>query len=98
MKVSKIDFYRYEKDKLMGFCTLTFDESLVIKGFKVMKSDKGYFLAMPSMKGKDGQYYDTVFFTNKEMRQEIERMVLAKAGVQNEVYEDTTVYEDDLPF
>ena len=47
--------------KIRAFFDLRTDEGLVVKGFKIVEGTSGPFVGMPSQKGNDGQYYDTIF-------------------------------------
>ena len=38
------------KDKLRGFCSVTFDNEIVIRDLKIIEGTKGLFVAMPSRK------------------------------------------------
>lgn len=38
------------KDKLRAFCSVTFDDELVIRDLKIIEGTKGLFVAMPSRK------------------------------------------------
>ncbi len=40
-------------DKLRAFCTITFDDSFVVRDIKVIRGTKGAFVAMPSRKLTD---------------------------------------------
>jgi len=38
------------EDRLRAFCTVTFDDSFVIRDLKIIEGQNGYFVAMPSRK------------------------------------------------
>lgn len=60
------------RGNLMGFATVTVNDSLRIDDFKVLQGENGLFVGMPSKpaQGKDGKttYYDTVRPVTKEFR------------------------------
>lgn len=66
--------------KLAAFVTFTIgfggQDLLVMKDFKIMDSQKGYFLATPSRKKPDGEYEDIVFPLSKEMRTQLQELAL----------------------
>lgn len=52
--------------KTKAFVDLTLDGTLVIKGLTLVEGKDGLFLSFPSKKGKDGEYYNSVYsFDNK---------------------------------
>ena len=65
------------ESKLKAFASITIDNEFVISGLKVVRNnDDDLFVAMPSNKGKDGEYYDIAFPLTKELRDEIGDMVI----------------------
>jgi stage V sporulation protein G len=48
------------RDNLIGFANITVADCLVIEGMKVCSGDKGIYVNMPSVQGKDGQWRDVV--------------------------------------
>ncbi len=65
--------------KIRAFFDLRTDEGLVVKGFKIVEGSSGPFVGMPSQKGNDGQYYDTVF-AEAEVKEEITRVAMEAYG------------------
>ncbi|MFQ6009361.1 MAG: septation protein SpoVG family protein, partial [Candidatus Zixiibacteriota bacterium] len=45
---------------------MTFDNAFVIRGMKVIKGSRGYFVAMPSRKRPDGTYQDVAHPVNSD--------------------------------
>ena len=78
MKIKKIDIRKNEnkEEKERGYVTLEFDKVFVLKNIKIIDGDERMFVAMPSIKGSDGKYYDTAFPITKEFRSYIEEEVL----------------------
>jgi len=56
------------KSAIKAFVEITINDSLVIKGLKIIDGSKGLFLGMPAVKGKNNEYKDQVYPTNKETR------------------------------
>ena len=65
--------------RIRAFFDLRTDEGLVVKGFKIVEGASGPFVGMPSQKGSDGQYYDTVF-AEAEVKEEISRLAMEAYG------------------
>ena len=78
MEITEIVVYPVNEDKLRAYVTLTFDHCFVVRDLKVIKAQKGYFVAMPNKKRKDGVIRDVAHPLNQEMRAYIEEAVLEK--------------------
>ena len=80
MKVTQVFFTPFDHETTIGFADITLDESLVMKGVKLLKGKYGAWLGFPSQKGKDGKFYDIVFPITKELREDMTQAVLAESG------------------
>ena len=70
--------------KLRAFFDVQTDEGFTIKGFKIVEGINGLFVSPPSQKGKDDEYYDTVFIA-PELREELNHTAIQHYGmVENE--------------
>ncbi len=65
-----------EKGNLLAFANITIGGFFAVRGVRVMESEKGPFVAMPSSKGNDDKYYDICFPTTAEMRRSMNKAVL----------------------
>lgn len=54
--------------KTKAFIDLVLDDTLIIKGLTLVEGKKGLFLSFPSTKGKDRNYYNSVYSLDKEWR------------------------------
>ena len=63
-----------------AFCDLSILDSFVIKGLRVVEGEKGLFVSMPREEGKDGKWYNTVATLNREVKDEVEKLVLEAYG------------------
>ncbi len=52
--------------KTKAFIDLTLDDTLIIKGLTLVEWKDELFLSFPSKKGKDGEYYNSVYSLDKE--------------------------------
>ncbi len=75
MKVTDVKIYMEDNNKLKAFATITIDNSFVVRGLKIIEGTKGRFVAMPSMKKKDGTYQDIAHPINNDARMMIEQEV-----------------------
>ena len=80
MKITDVKVFPVDEDKLKAYATITFDNCFIVRDLKVISGNKGYFIAMPSKKRKDGTFRDVAHPLNSETRKMIEDAVL-------EVYE-----------
>ena len=71
--------------KVRAFFDLTTQDGFIIKGFKLIEGINGLFVSMPSQKGNDDEYYDTVWVESKQLRDELGQ--LAIECYQNETRE-----------
>jgi len=63
-----------------AFCDISILDSLVINGLRVVQGEKGLFVSMPREEGKDGKWYNTVIPLKREIKDEIEKLVLEAYG------------------
>ena len=65
-----------EDGKLKAYVDITFDESFVIHGLKIIEGQNGLFVAMPSRRMPNGEYKDIVHHVTPELRTELTAEVL----------------------
>ena len=63
-----------------AFADISVNDSLMILGIRIVEGKDGLFVAMPREEGKDGKYYNTVVPLKREIKDEIERIVLEAYG------------------
>lgn len=63
-----------------AFCDISILDSLVINGLRVVEGKEGLFVSMPREEGKDGKWYNTVIPLKREVKDEIEKVVLEAYG------------------
>lgn len=59
-----------------AFCDISILDSIVINGLRVVAGKEGLFVSMPREAGKDGKWYNTVIPLRREVKDEIEKLVL----------------------
>lgn len=67
-----------KSQKLKAYASITFNDSFIVRGLKVIEGSKGHFVVMPSKKLADGTYKDVAHPLNNETRRKIEQKVLEK--------------------
>lgn len=56
---------------LKAFASITVNDAILIKGFKVIDGGNGPFVSMPQEQGKDKKWYDSVRCLHPEIKQQI---------------------------
>ena len=64
--------------KLRAFFDVETHEGFVMKGFKLVEGINGLFVGMPSQKGNDEEYHDTIWVESKEIREELNTLAISK--------------------
>lgn len=77
MKITEVRIILRDEDKLKGFANVTFDNSFVVRGMKIIAGAKGFFLSMPSRRRPDGTHQDVAHPVNNEARRKLEDIVMA---------------------
>lgn len=62
--------------KMKAVVSITIDNEFVIHDLKIIESDHGLFVAMPSRKASDGEYRDVAHPINQGTRDRIQEVVL----------------------
>ncbi len=76
MEITEVKVYPANEGKLKAYATMVFDNCFIIRDLKIIKSDKGLFVSMPSRRKKDGSFKDIVHPLNAETRKMIEEKVV----------------------
>ena len=63
-----------------AFVDIVIEDSIAIVGFRVVEGKDGLFVTMPREEGKDGKWYNIVVPLKREIKDEIERIVLEAYG------------------
>lgn len=78
MEITEVKIYPANEGKLKAYATMVFDDCFIIRDLKIIKSDNGYFVSMPSRRKKDGSFKDIVHPLNAETRKSIEEKVIGE--------------------
>jgi len=97
MNITQVKIKRLDGNAVKAMATVTVNDELVLTGLKVIESQNGTFVSMPSLKGKEGEtdkrtgkqkYYDIFYPITAEARQQIIDSVMAEYG-KDEVVKTT---------
>ena len=61
--------------KIKAFFDLITTDGFTIKGFKLIEGTNGMFGSFPSQKGKDDEYYDTVW-ADKDVKDQVNKLAI----------------------
>lgn len=67
-----------KETRMKAVASVTFDEEFVVHDIKIIDSDKGVFIAMPSKRTPDGEYRDIAHPINAETRKKIQDAVISR--------------------
>jgi len=76
-EITEVRIYKTRGDSsVKAYASVSLDNEFVVKGLKIIESEKGLWVSMPSKKGKDGSYQDLFHPVSKEARDKIVEAVL----------------------
>ncbi len=87
MEITDIRIRRIEAEgKMKAVVSVTFDNEFVVHDIKIIESQNGLFIAMPSRKTPDGEFKDIAHPINSAAREKLQGAILEK-------YESTSIAE-----
>ena len=79
MEITDVRIRKIESEgKMKAVASVTFDNEFVVHDIKVIESQNGLFIAMPSRKAPDGEFRDIAHPINAHTREKIQSAILAK--------------------
>ncbi len=75
-KIIKIHRLPEGNQRIKAFVDLGINDTILIKGLRVVDTDKGLFVSMPQEQGKNSRWYEKVRCLNQEVRSRISQKVL----------------------
>ena len=76
MEITEVKIYLANEGKLKAYATMVIDNCFIVRDMKVIKSDKGYFISMPSRRKKDGSFKDIVHPLDSQTRKDVEKRII----------------------
>ena len=76
MEITEVKIYLANEGKLKAYATMVIDNCFIVRDMKVIKSDKGYFVSMPSRRKKDGSFKDIVHPLDSQTRKDVEKRII----------------------
>lgn len=62
---------------LKAYVDIALNESLLLKGLRIVEGRQGLFVSMPREKGKDNRWYETVHPMSKQVKELIANAILS---------------------
>ncbi len=79
MEITDVRIRKIDSDgKMKAVASVTFDNEFVVHDIKVIDSQNGLFIAMPSRKAPDGEFRDIAHPINADTREKIQTAILGK--------------------
>ena len=70
------------ENRMKAVASVTFDNEFVIHDIKVIESQNGLFIAMPSKKTPNGEFKDIAHPINAETREQLEKAIIDEYNKQ----------------
>ena len=80
MKITDVSVSKVNSDtsRLVAVASIVLDNEFVIYGIKIISGVNGLFIAMPSKKDSNGEFYDIAHPINSSTREMIQKTILDK--------------------
>ena len=78
MTITEVRVSLRDDEKLKAFVTITLDQCFVIRGLKVIRGNRGMFVAFPSRRRPEGGYQDLCHPINHITRKRMMQTILEK--------------------
>ena len=88
LKVTDVNFRKFVKGNICGYATIEFNKVLKVNGFKIMHVKDDFFVAMPSHKADNDEWYSDVYISDEVIYNQLQ------VDVINAILEEYD--EDDL--
>uniref|UniRef100_A0A7C3YQM3 Septation protein spoVG n=1 Tax=Geoglobus ahangari TaxID=113653 RepID=A0A7C3YQM3_9EURY len=77
VEITEVRIYKSKGNgAVKAYASVSLDGEFVVKGIKILESEKGLWVSMPSRKAKDGSYQDIFHPTTREAREKIVNAIL----------------------
>ncbi len=95
MRITEVKVTPVDQGQLKAYVTIILDDCFVVRDVKIIEGPKGFFVAMPSKKRRDGTFRDIAHPINKSTRIEMEESILNAYDEQAACIEDEDSEKDD---
>jgi stage V sporulation protein G len=88
MRITEVKVTSVDQKQLRAYVTIILDGCFAVRDLKIIRGPKGYFVAMPSKKRRDGTFRDIAHPINKSTRIEMEEFILKAYKERIDQFED----------
>lgn len=90
MRITEIKILPVDgNEKLKAYVTVKLDDCFIVRDMKIIGGTKGFFVAMPAKKMKDGSYRDLVHPIDKTTREMFDKEIIkAYTSVTRQIFEN----------
>jgi DNA-binding cell septation regulator SpoVG len=71
-------FNKFEGKGIKAFADVIYDGKILIKGIKLIEHNNERFIKMPNEKGKDNKWHPIVLIQDKNLKDELQQMIIEK--------------------
>ena len=91
MEITDVRIRRIDSEgKMKAVVSVTFDDEFVVHDIKVIESQNGMFIAMPSRKTPNGEFKDIAHPINAATREKVQKAILERFSVVSEENQGVT--------
>jgi stage V sporulation protein G len=65
------------KGNTLAFASITINNSVTVRGIRVVRGKGSLFVCMPQSKDRNGVFHDTVYLVSGELRHKTENAIIA---------------------
>ncbi len=77
-EVTNLEIFPSKEDSdILAFAVATFNDSLIVRGIKIVQGKKGVYVAFPLQKNSSGTFYPLVYPANSDAKKLISNRILA---------------------
>jgi stage V sporulation protein G len=84
MQITQVKIFKMDEGSLVAHANFTIDDCFRVRDLRIFRTPTGYYIAMPQVKEKDGQYREVVYPLNPKTRQVLEEAVIAEYEKANQ--------------
>jgi stage V sporulation protein G len=78
MRITDVKIVPVEEGNLVAYADITIDNSFRLRDLEILRRPRGYLVAMPQVKLKNGKYREIAFAINTTTRKMIEEAVITE--------------------
>ena len=94
LKITSVNVQKTDNEnRTRGIASVTLDECFVIYGIRIIESESGLFIAVPSHRTNDGKYHDFFHFITPECRKQFQDAIIEEYNKIEEEYKTAAPHD-----